>query len=372
MKIKNFTLVAAGLLISAMSSCSLRPDATKIDDGFSSEMVIQDFGIQVKRLSTGTNSNGKDYVTMSYEIAPAYTAQKSISISCRWKSAANQAELQSIDNYLGVSIDNYDQTFTVTKLQDLPALAIVKLQSTFDESIYAEVEVHQRQKFLGFSNTTTLQKAQVDSSMVTQATHSAFTNPYYRGWLQSEFISTFSNGFTSTYTDAIDTYAKIKNLDLEEIEYRYIGATGTLLVPFAVSAAVATGLETYVTPEIETYLRTASVLQPAQNAAAGSSYANAFVLLTAPEVSASFSDGLSAAIADHAQNGDQASFITTLNTYEFGLSMDLHFSFDLELGGQTKSGLDGWLCLKIPYSAYEEASDIPLDGITPEVTEYYF
>ena len=107
-------------------------------------------GVTVKKLSSGTNSEGQTYVTYSYTVTPDYATNKNIVVKSLEFTDTSVEDTPS--KYVDVKIDNSSSTFTVTQLADFSNQLTLTLASQINSAATAVIKIDCKQKWLGFTS----------------------------------------------------------------------------------------------------------------------------------------------------------------------------------------------------------------------------
>lgn len=109
--------------------------------------VLSSSKMNIKKTASGTDTDGRPYVTMSYTLLPANTTDTSISAQVAWTDGSIQADASV---YLKAELDYVNQTLKVTSLKDFSSQMKVTLKSVVDSSKNAVITFDLGQKFLGW------------------------------------------------------------------------------------------------------------------------------------------------------------------------------------------------------------------------------
>lgn len=109
--------------------------------------VLSSSKMNIKKTASGTDTDGRPYVTMSYTLLPANTTDTSISAQVAWTDGSIQADASV---YLKAELDYVNQTLKVTLLKDFSSQMKVTLKSVVDSSKNAVITFDLGQKFLGW------------------------------------------------------------------------------------------------------------------------------------------------------------------------------------------------------------------------------
>ncbi len=146
-------------------------------------------GVEVKKISSGTNDEGKSFITYSYTVTPDYATNKNVVVKSLAFTDTDVEDTPS--NYVLVSIDNSASTFTVVQLSDFSHQLTLTLASQADTSVTAEITIDCKQKWLGFTSKT-------------EYTFYNSSNSSTRDTTDNQIITQSNKGYSETYTIAID------------------------------------------------------------------------------------------------------------------------------------------------------------------------
>ena len=204
MKKKRLTALALAILASAaLGSCANQAQQQE-DPRVESGLILSERGIHIKKLSTGTDSNGKEYVVLGYTTDPVNTTHTRFDVGVSFKESGATG---SPTDYVSATIDTANKTVRITKLADFSDVIVVTITDAWDNTKSASVEVHLKQKFLGWPSTHTLDAVTGGQSAVPQS-----ANVYWKAlkWSTQSGQSPYQgNGFSQTYTDALTAQEKI-------------------------------------------------------------------------------------------------------------------------------------------------------------------
>lgn len=147
----------------------------KIDDSNPGNIVtnVESKGVKVKKLASGTNSEGQAYVTYSYTVTPDYATNKNIIIKTLAFTDSSVSENPA--DFVNVTIDSSSSTFTVTQLADFSHQLTLTLAAEANIAVTCDVTIDCKQKWLGFTDETefsivnnnqNVTQSQIDSNMV--------------------------------------------------------------------------------------------------------------------------------------------------------------------------------------------------------------
>jgi hypothetical protein len=202
-------------------------DSTSVSNSVSesgSESVQPE--LAVRQLASGTDEQGHAYITFSYTLTPSNTTWTNIVASLAWKEIG---VTDVIANFLSSSVDLEAKTITVTCLAPFSNVAELTIKCETHPSIKTKVEIHCGQKFLGFnelSQGSFYYDMAIYDDEGTQGC-SSFNNAEWN----TDLNRLLSKGFSTTFTDAIDTTPTIgwsskATLESKYSEIKMIGAYG--------------------------------------------------------------------------------------------------------------------------------------------------
>ena len=146
-------------------------------------------GVTVKKLSSGTNSEGQTYVTYSYTVTPDYATNKDIVVKSLEFTDTSVEDTPS--KYVDVKIDNSSSTFTVTQLADFSNQLTLTLASQINSAATAVIKIDCKQKWLGFTE----QEEYTFYNSSSSATQSSY---------DIQLAGLVDAGYTDTYTIEIE------------------------------------------------------------------------------------------------------------------------------------------------------------------------
>lgn len=131
-------LTMVGLM--AMTGCNVN---NLVDTGSDVDLpttVTSISGINVKRMTSGVDTNGFAYQEYSYSVFPESASNLAMSASVTFADARVDGA-----NYLGVNVNTTNKTFRITCYAAFNSVATVRLQATSGDA-YADIQVDYRQK----------------------------------------------------------------------------------------------------------------------------------------------------------------------------------------------------------------------------------
>ena len=137
-KIACIALTMVGLM--AMTGCNVN---NLVDTGSDVDLpttVTSISGINVKRMTSGVDTNGYAYQEYSYSVFPETASNLGMSVSVTFADSRTDGA-----NYLGATVDTTNKTFRITCYAAFNSVATVRLQAIAGEA-YADVQVDYRQK----------------------------------------------------------------------------------------------------------------------------------------------------------------------------------------------------------------------------------
>ena len=178
-KIACIALTMVGLM--AMTGCNVN---NLVDTGSDVDLpttVTSISGINVKRMSSGTDTNGFAYQEYSYSVFPETASNLGMSASVTFADSRTDGA-----NYLGVTVNTTNKTFRITCYAAFNSVATVRLQAIAGDA-YADVQVDYRQKLetsafgtnftVGTTGTTALYWHNFSTGHVTLTGGSIYTIP---------------------------------------------------------------------------------------------------------------------------------------------------------------------------------------------------
>ncbi len=158
--------------------------------------VIEHKNLRIKRVTEGTK-NGHPFKTYSYTITPSDATYDQVNATISF--ADNR---QNVSNYLLVSVDNQNKTFTVECLQAFDSVATIRL-SAERGSAYASIAVHYAQRV----NSMAIQPGTYSFDMWSTSVKSVLTpgDDYYLR--DTTDAVTFNIIKSSVYTDSVAVLA---------------------------------------------------------------------------------------------------------------------------------------------------------------------
>lgn len=198
--------------------------------------MIDRNGIDLKKVSTGTNSNGKDYAVLSYELDDSIQGSQ-IALSLSWNekgSSANNRQ-DSVSSFVSASIDNQLQKITVTKLQDFDDPIYLTAYCVSITACYAEIKIGLKQKFLGWDWSEISQDPYYSVEAELYGSGRGYSGTEARYGVGADFVTKYGTGFSSVYTDALTESERLPRLhdgnytSLDGVRY-YVEDSNTAIV----------------------------------------------------------------------------------------------------------------------------------------------
>ena len=178
-KIACIALTMVGLMI--MTGCNVNNLVDTGSDVDLPTVVTSISGINVKRMSSGTDTNGFAYQEYSYSVFPETASNLGMSASVTFADSRTDG-----GNYLGVTVNTTNKTFRITCYAAFNSVATVRLQAIAGDA-YADVQVDYRQKLatstfdtnftVGTTGTTALYWHNFSTGHVTLTGGSVYTIP---------------------------------------------------------------------------------------------------------------------------------------------------------------------------------------------------
>ena len=161
MKNKKITLLCMSFLTTlGLVSCGATD--SKVETEYPVETFIQEdvvsHGMQINRLASGVDANENEYQTFSFVVLPSTSVHKDCSASISF--ADNR---QNGSSYLIATVDNYNQTCTITMLDFFDSVATLRLQNNYYSNVYAEVTIRLNPRYLFEMNSFTVEQLYTSS-----------------------------------------------------------------------------------------------------------------------------------------------------------------------------------------------------------------
>lgn len=235
---KKTKIIAASLAafaILGLAGCQSSGQGQKaIEETAVSCPTIVENGIRIRMLSTGTDVDGKEYITVGYTLTPSNTTHTRIDASVAFKDSGVSG---TASDYVTATVDTSAQTVKIKKVADFSNVITVTLEDHLDTSVNAAIDVHLKQRFLGWG----------DSDPHVEGTLLRFKVNSVPRWPGLQRFSSAAAGFSSIYTDEMTSSEKavtvsdvfLRNVDAVE----YWEATATNFVDGA-SGSGAIGRDT--------------------------------------------------------------------------------------------------------------------------------
>ncbi len=202
------------LLLSGLSGCSSSPTVNHYDDA--GEVVLTDGeGIETRFISRAVNASGQEELTYSFTLTPA-RAISDIQGTLSWNKTGVS---EKVADYLSVSVDNDNKTFTITKLQDFSTQARVTLSSIKRPDVITSVTVDLKQKIT--SPYTDVYCFQLCGDNGSGRFYDDAFNGYDVGYVIDQYVASFNK--STVYT--------IENTDLDTEFYGDHSQDGLSIVP---------------------------------------------------------------------------------------------------------------------------------------------
>ena len=148
-------LIASGALLlgaGGLAACAIlqnNPGARDdVGQGDQSMDVIRNEGIEVKFLSSKTNSDGTFSKTFTYAIAPQ-SAPQEVKLTLAW---ANSSKTESVADYVTATSDSSAKTITVTCKKAFSTVINLSIESTARVGVKSTVTLNYVQKWLGWQD----------------------------------------------------------------------------------------------------------------------------------------------------------------------------------------------------------------------------
>lgn len=170
-------------------------------------------GIRVKRSTTGTNSNGKDYIKFSYSLEPANTLQKAVTVSAAYKNGG------SCSNVLAVDLDESNKEITVTCLSNFTEQIVLTVTCKQNTNIKATATIDYKARI---SNAT------LDTDSINQLFEVSNGEGYSNAWtiLRNDELPNLN---TFNIYDKVNIEKIDGSIDIDATNYKL---SGTILTPY--------------------------------------------------------------------------------------------------------------------------------------------
>ena len=184
----------AALGLTALTGCNKKVSYSKMeaDDYVNIEGDIKMVNMNVRRLSSGTDSNNHPYQILSYETVPANPYYGNITVSMTSNGT----------NKITNEINLTNKTLKITCLDAFDSVITVTLTAEVSNS-YAEIAVHYKQKFLSLTgNSVTFDFRALSNSGIDVNRSYTFLNCLGTNIQTASF---YTESLSATYTDTFDT-----------------------------------------------------------------------------------------------------------------------------------------------------------------------
>lgn len=223
-KRKLFIMACSTLIAAGLCSCG-ETTVPPIDDAANPGIVVHEAGIKVRKLSEGTDTDGKPYIVVGYTLTPSDTTHVHFFLTVAFQ---DQNAVGTATDYVTATIDESAKTVKIKKVQDFDEVVVVTITDLADTTKKASVEVHLKQKFLGWP-ATNQQNPVTFEDVSEKHVPAQSSNPFWYGLKSGEFSPTSytGNGFSTTFTDAMSAAEKeVSITDVTVTEAKYYKATG--------------------------------------------------------------------------------------------------------------------------------------------------
>lgn len=233
-KTKILAASLAAFAILGLAGCQSPGQGQKaIEETAVSCPTIVENGIRIRMLSTGTDVDGKEYITVGYALTPSNTTHTRIDASVAFKDSGVSG---TASDYVTATVDTSAQTVKIKKIADFSNVITVTLEDHLDASVNATIDVHLKQRFLGWGNS----EPQVQSRLMRYKTTSGISSSIF--WYGLQRPSSAVAGFSSIYTDAMTSSEKavtVSDVFLRSVDaVEYWEATATNFVDGASGSGV--------------------------------------------------------------------------------------------------------------------------------------
>ncbi len=210
MKKSKLLIMACSLLLTAgLCSCG-ETTVPPTQDASETGLIVHEAGIKIKKLSTGTDTDGKPYIVVGYSVTPADTTHVHFLVDVDFQDAN---AVGTATDYVTATIDESAKTIKIKKVQDFNQIVLVTITDMVDTTKTASVEVHLKQKFLGWPAQLPGTHNPNNNGFEDVSEKWVYSQSSQTKWygLNYEHFSPHSytgNGFSATYTDAMTTGEK--------------------------------------------------------------------------------------------------------------------------------------------------------------------
>lgn len=204
--------LVATMIAAALFSCgNIADNPSQIQhDAAETPLNVVENGIRIRALANGVDDQNREYVDVGYMLNPADTTHVHFEISVTFKESGATGNPSS---FVSAVINESTKTVRITKLADFSNVVVVTITDAIDSTKSASIEVHLKQKFLGwpgslpadFNNNSARFQDSSNKYVETQS-----SRQWWHG-LQFDAMSPHSykgNGFSTTYTDAMTSAQK--------------------------------------------------------------------------------------------------------------------------------------------------------------------
>lgn len=208
-KSKLLIMACSALLAAGLCSCG-ETTVPPNQDASETGLVVHEAGIKIKKMSTGTDTDGNPYVVVGYSVTPADTTHVHFLVDVDFQDSDATG---TATDYVVATIDESAKTVTIKKIQDFDQVVLVTITDMVDTTKTASVEVHLKQKFLGWP-------AQLPASqnpngngfedVSEKRVQSQSSQKIWCGLNHADFSphGYAGNGFSETYTDEMTSGEK--------------------------------------------------------------------------------------------------------------------------------------------------------------------
>lgn len=205
-KTKLIALALSAMAASVLAACGtaqqdIVPEINEIGEG----LVAHQDGIQIRRLSNGTDTDGKPYFIVGYSLTPANTTHTDFTVGVTFQ---DQNASGSPTDYVTATIDLNAKTVKIKKIADFDEVILVTITDDLDSTKTATVEVHLKEKFTGWNDSHTHW-----DNTIFKFRESAQTSNYK--WDGAKKFANQMLSFSSTFTDAMTASEKT----IEDVSY---------------------------------------------------------------------------------------------------------------------------------------------------------
>lgn len=204
--------LAATMIVAALFSCGnvadnpsqIQPDAAE------TPLNVVENGIRIRALANGVDDQNREYVDVGYTLDPADTTHVHFEISVTFKESGATGNPSS---FVSAVINESAKTVRITKLADFSNVVVVTITDAVDSTKSASIEVHLKQKFLGwpnalpadFNNYSARFQDSSNKYVQSQSSNKTWYGLQYEGMSPHDYVG---NGFSATYTDAMTSSEK--------------------------------------------------------------------------------------------------------------------------------------------------------------------